>query len=145
MIDTGSETVIAGKYRVSRMRHAVVIGFKAYVESCWVSPIETKLFDKLPEAEQIARLNEHENAQRQLKSFSLACPLAQKYLETEEGWAKFAQLMLQKHHPEMTEADAFDLVVEHPEEFAKALSAAQGKMPASPKNGQAPAGIAAVL
>ncbi len=74
--------------------------------------------------------------QDDLRAFTLASPLAQKHMATEEGIACLAKLLLKKHHPAATEEDAFLVGQAMGKRMAEVLERAQG----SPPNGESPAG-----
>lgn len=138
MLNLGKETMLLGKWRVSRLGLRVIREFKDWVTDKLPDPmgLGEQYFKLLPPEEQLARLKQAEYQNDALRNFTMKGALAQEYLNTEEGAAKFAQLMLKKHHPNITEEDAFDIFQEAKADIENIIAEAEGKVP----NDQAPAG-----
>jgi hypothetical protein len=85
----------------------------------------------------MAKIREAETIDRQLKCFSMGCPLAKEYLATEEGACCIVLAMLRLKNPMATDCDAFAVIAELGKSagLQTALDRAQGSLP----NGQAPA------
>jgi hypothetical protein len=142
MLNTGTDTTIHAlgeEFIVSKLHLLKVT--REYCE--WIkdrlpNPVEDigeQYFKLLPPEEQLARIKEAEKIKRQLKCFTLTCDLAKEYLSTEEGAAKFLQLLLVHHHPDMTVEKAFQIAMDAGEaEIQRAFSRAQGSV-ASGGNG----------
>jgi len=130
LLNTGSETKICAlgkEYIVGRLELRVSREFKDWIVKTQLpEPMDKEIFDILPREDQIAYVKEQERTSRDLRCFSLGSELAQKYQQTEEGAAKFAQLMLQKHQPDITEEEAFSVLIEAADQFTAAMQAAQG-------------------
>lgn len=143
MLNTGLETTIHAlgqSWTISRLELRITRDFRDWIKTQITDPlaIGEKFFAMLPAEEQIARVKEAEAIKRDLQSFSLNCDLAKQFMATEEGAAKFLQLLLKQHHPEVTEEQAFSIAMEAGPQLEKAIAAAQGKMPHS-GNGASPA------
>ena len=132
MIDTGSETRIAGRWTLGRLELRITREFKQWIQERLADPLNKEIFEFLPRDEQLARVKEQERITKDLKCFSLNSGLAREYLQTEEGAAKFLQLLLQRHHPDITEEEAFDVFMAYPQEVAAALDRAQGQSLGNP-------------
>lgn len=131
-------------WTLGRITLALVRGFRDWIKEQLPDPVGPvgKIFDKLPEEEQIRRVKEAERIGNELKCFSMQSQLAQDYLRKEEGQAKWAQLWLSEHHPEIDEVTAFSVFIEAGPQIAKAFEVTGGsvKIPGQgpPGNSQAP-------
>lgn len=91
---------------------------------------------KISEAAIMPYFKEAEDTARQLKAFSLACPVARKHLSREEGVAEFYRLLLSAKHPSVTEEDALYVAINDKASLAEAIEHAEGS---PPKNAAPPA------
>lgn len=135
MLQLGKEqrfTVDGKEWVLSRLTLKIVDQFREWIVSVLPDPLAMgdKYFAMLPAAEQIARVKEAEQNKIDLACFSIQSPLAQRFMATERGIAKLAQLMLQEHHPDITEAAAFDVMFSLQDQLAVILEESQGKLPA---------------
>lgn len=107
-------------------------------------PFETveRYLGRVPEAETVRQLKEAEDIRDQLRFFSLACPLAQRAMATEEGAAKLFHLLLLEKDPKATEEDAFEVAthLNQEEQAAAVVAAAQGGTRSSAEGNAQPAG-----
>jgi hypothetical protein len=134
MLNTGSETTVQAlgqSWTISKLHLLKVTReFCLWVRDRLPDPIGDigeKYFNLLPPEEQTARVKAAESIKRQLKCFTLGCDLAREYMTTEEGAAKFLQLLLLHHHPDMTVEKAFEIAMDAGEGvIQQALSRAQG-------------------
>src|SRR5262249_4996521 len=134
MLQLGKDTQIQanGKlYTIARLELRIVRKFKEWVESIVGDPfaqINDKYFDLLPKEEQLALLKQAKQDKDDLACFSLNGPLARRFLQKEEGIAMFGRLMLEKHHPGISEEEAFDVWLAVGEAaMNKALASAAGE------------------
>jgi hypothetical protein len=97
-------------WTLGRMTLEMVLAFRDWIKERLSNPLEgpiAKYFDQLPIDEQIARVKKAEQIANDLACFSMASSLAEEYLRKEEGQAKWAQLWLSEHHPNIDAATAF--------------------------------------
>jgi len=104
---------IGGKaYTLSRLTLEIRKQFAEWVQSHIPDPLETvaKHLEKFPkDVQNLLATEAWKASQRRL---DIDGPEVQAALETEEGNTKLTQLLLQKHHPEITEAEAYDLALQ---------------------------------
>lgn len=104
--------------------------FKDWVAEIVGDPFETveRYLGRVPETETARQLKDAEDIRDQLRFFSLACPLAQRMMGTEEGAAKLFHLLMLEKDAKAAEEDAFSVVLHLNEEAktAAVLAAAQG-------------------
>jgi len=134
MLQLGQDTkvnALGKEYTISRLELRIVRAFKEYVAGIVGDPyaqINDRLFDLLPKEEQLAMLRQAKQDKDDLACFSLNCPLAKRFLQMEEGIAVFGQLMLKKHHPDVTQEEAFDVWLSvGQKELNKAIATAAGE------------------
>jgi len=134
MLQLGQDTKVTAlgkEWTISRLELRIVRAFKDYIAGIVGDPyaqINDRLFDLLPREEQLAMLRQAKQDKEDLACFSLNCSLAKRFLQMEEGIAVFGQLMLQKHHPDITQEDAFDVWLSiGQEQMQKALASAAGE------------------
>jgi hypothetical protein len=115
VLQLGQDTTITAlgkEWTISRLELRIVRAFKEYVASIVGDPysqIDDRLFDLLPREEQLVMLRQAKQDKEDLACFSLNSALAKRFLQMEEGIAVFGQLMLKKHHPDVTLDEAFDV------------------------------------
>jgi hypothetical protein len=115
MLQLGQDTKVQAlgrEYTVSRLELRIVRAFKDYVAGIIGDPfaqVNDRYFDLLCREEQLAVLKQAKQDRDDLACFSLHCPLAKRFLEREEGIAVLGRLMLRKHHPDITEDEAFNV------------------------------------
>lgn len=144
MFNPGSETPITlpdGRtFTLGRLEVRHIRALRDFVAAREGDPFELaeRFLGKIPQEESLRMIREAEEIKKQLRCFSLACPLAQKHLATEEGLAFLLLQLLRGHHPQATESEALavGLYLSQTEETAAVLAAAQGE--ASAKNAAAP-------
>lgn len=128
-------------FTIGRLEVRHLRAFKEWVAQQEGDPFEVveKFLGRVPEAESLRQLKEAEQVRDCLKHFSLACPLAQRYLATEEGGARFLRPLLRPAGgKEATEDDALAVYLHMARRgLAEALERAQGEGPAG--NAPAPA------
>ncbi len=136
MLQLGQDTSVKAlgkEWTISRLELRIVRAFKEYVAGIVGDPyaqINDRLFDLLPQEEQLAMLRQAKQDKEDLACFSLNGPLAKRFLQMEEGIAVFGQLMLKKHHPDITQEEAFDVWLSvGQEQMNKALASAAGEAP----------------
>jgi hypothetical protein len=143
-MDLGQETAVTVKDKVwvlGRFTMGVLEGFRDYVREQEGDPLDglDMLVKSLPPAEAIAMVSEAKERKRQLRAFTLACPVAQEHLKTEFGGTKIIHLLLLEKQPKATMTDAFEVLIGGGgEKLAEILQRAQGEV--AVKNGQGPAG-----
>jgi hypothetical protein len=116
MFELGREvtkTVNGKAYTFSRLERHIIEGFRDWIADQVGDPFADveRLLDKLPADEAKAMVKEAKETRDQLRSFSLGCPLAQRFLRTEIGMGQLAFLQLRGHHPDITPDDAFQVVL----------------------------------
>lgn len=91
---------------------------------------------KLPPEKAFELFKEADAIAKQLQMFSLDCPIAEQFLETELGCAEYVRLLLQAHHADST-ADTAMAILEHlgAEKVRKAAQQTQGRGPAGNATG----------
>jgi hypothetical protein len=145
VLKLGKETTVnaLGKtWTIDRPELKVIRGFRDWIEEQLPDPmaIGEKYFAMLPPEEQLRRVKEAEDAKHQLKCFTLQSPLAKQYMAMEEGAAKLTQLLLQKHHPDVTVEEAFMVLQEIEPQLGKILADGRGEVPgAGPVSGNSAA------
>lgn len=153
MLNLGTESQITanGKtYTVAKLQASAVLfawrDWIADVEDCpppsFTRKIDPQFFALMTTEEQKEWFTRSQFLRKQLKGFSLQCALAKEYLSNESALAKLAQLLLRKHHPDITEQEALEVAECDPAKFSEALHAAQGEAPAGPPNADSPAPLA---
>jgi len=105
----------------------------------WRDWIKSQLGDPLEVVERMAAvmedesvlplLREAEETRRQLESFSLGCPLAQRFLDSEEGAAQLVWHMLREAHPKADLEDAFAVAQVLAANMNEVLDTAAGSVP----------------
>ena len=136
MLNLGAESTIdidGRTFRISRVTVEVISGYRDWIRAQIGDP-----FDKIEKVkhyvaadELTKRIGQAEAILEQLESFSLSCPLCQRFMGTEIGLAKFWHMLLLKHQPKATLDDALDIVFakgKEAMEVAKALELATGKL-----------------
>jgi hypothetical protein len=145
MLKLGKEHVVEAlgqKWTFGRLSLAVIRAFRDWIEQQLPDPMAMgeKFFNLLPPDEQLARVKAAESTKQQLKCFTLKSDLAKEYMGTEQGAAKLVQLLLQKHHPDVSEDDAFLILQDIGPQLAEILSGARGEAPGlGPVQGNLPA------
>ena len=133
---------IGGKhYTFSRLERRIVEEFRDWIAECEGDPFaEVKaLLGQLDSATAKAMIEEAKLTKQQLHAFSLACPLAKRYLTTELGLGQLFYLMLRQHHQDITPDEAFVVATTMAaEESERVLQQTQGTPPPE-KNAPAPA------
>jgi hypothetical protein len=107
----------------------MVFEFRDWIKTKLVDPLAgpiAKVFDKLPVEEQIERVKEAEKITKQLNCFSMSSALAKEHLSYEEGIAKFGEIWLRQHHPDIDSKTAFLVMQEVMPELAKAFPGDNG-------------------
>lgn len=141
MLNLGQEQTVKTSeraWRLSRLEIPILHGFRDYIAEKIGDPFARaeKVIKMLPASEARARILEAEAVQDQLEGFSLTCPLAQRFMKTEEGMSRLVRLLLLKHQPEATDNDGLQILLQiGMEEAAKVVQNAEGRLP----NGHAPA------
>lgn len=119
-------------WTLGRITVGLIEAFAAWIREREPDPFAAaeRFVDKLPREDALKLLDEAKQKADQLASFSLASPLAKKWMNTELGAAKLAQLMLVQHHPEMDEETAFSIFAAiGPEQLAQAIQNGTGHVP----------------
>lgn len=98
--------------------------------------LETKWFDRLPPDEQVKRITRAEDIKRQLKRFTLQCPLAREWMTNERGAVHFLYLLLKPNHPNITQKQVFCIAQEAGPALKAAVDSAVGVPPVG--NAQTP-------
>ena len=134
MLKLGKETRVNSQgqtWTIGRPELKVIREFRDWIADNLPDPmsIGEKFFNMLPQGEQLARVKEAEDARMQLRCFTLQSPLAKKYMAMEEGAAKLFQLLLQKHHPDVTTEQAFAVLQDLEPELGKILADGRGELP----------------
>lgn len=143
MHNFGKETTVQAhgrSWKLARLDLGVIRGFRDWVREQLgdYGAVAERFIDKLPADKAMQLVKDVSEVEKQLRGFTLQCPIAQQYLATESGAAKLVHLLLVKHQPEATEDDAFAIVVElGQEELRKKLEEAKGEVPGG--NAGAPA------
>jgi hypothetical protein len=117
-------------WTVSRLTVGVIESFRDWVAQQEGDPFENlpdRFLDRLPPEEVSRLLKEAKDVKDQLKGFSLACPLAQKWIKNERGGAYLVALLLQQHQPGATADDA--LAVMEAVGLEKVIADAHGTVP----------------
>ena len=99
-------------WTLGRITLEMVFAFRDWIKERLPNPLEgpvAKFFDKLPVEEQIERVKKAEQIGNELACFSMTSALAEEYLRKEEGQAKWAQLWLSEHHPDIDPSTAFSV------------------------------------
>lgn len=135
MVNLGREThvTIDGKtWIVGRVELSVLEEFRDWVREQVGDPFDhvERLAKILPPAEVVAMAKEAQDIRNQLASFTLGCPIATRFLNTEFGMARLFLAMLKTNHPQATLNDAFRVLqVLGAEKAAKAISDGTGNLP----------------
>lgn len=145
MLELGKVTkvkVLGKDWTVSRLELRVIDAWREYLVECVGDPFadcDRPWFDKLPDAEKVARIKAAEKVADQLKAhkFTINCEVSQQAMQTEKGAARFGRLMLEEHHPEIDDDTAFQVWLAIGPELDKVMRRAQGRVPGG--NGAAPA------
>lgn len=143
MLQLGKETTVHArgkKYTLGRVTLAVIFGFGEWIKEQLGDPfaLAERFVGRLPADEWTRLFKEAEATARELEAFTLATEVARRFMKTERGAAKLGQLMLQEHHPDVSEDEAFDVLAEIGlVELNKAVKRGTGKVPE--KNADAPA------
>lgn len=142
MLDLGKESVVEAlgeSWKMGRLELRVIRGFRNWIRERIGDPYAAveRFLKVLPQDMLLARLKQADAIAEELDRFSMSSPLAAKWMQTEEGAVKLAQLLFLSNHPDLTEEQAFQILQENPEGVATAIKAATGRMPGG--NGQAPA------
>lgn len=106
-----SFTVEGKAYTLSRFGLPLLQELTDYAISQMENPFDelSKIIDKLnPELQQKAYEDARLEKQRQ-KSLNYKSPEVQAFFNSEKGAVKALQLLLRKHHPTISETEAFDL------------------------------------
>lgn len=142
MFELGREVVktVGGKaYRFARLERSIVEEFRDWIATQEGDPFTNvkELIGVLDPAAARTWVAEAKEVKDQLRSFSLGCPLAQRYLKTEIGQGELCYLLLRKHQPEITRDEAFAVwTAIGAEEYGSVLAKTQGS---PPKNAEPPA------
>ena len=134
MLKLGKETVVTAlgqKWTIGRPELRVIRDFRDWIEKQLPDPMSMgeKFFNLLPPDEQLARVKAAEDAKQQLKCFTLQGSLAKTYLAMEEGAAVFMQLLLRKHHPDVTLEQAFEILQEIEPQLNQIVADGRGEAP----------------
>lgn len=129
------------EWTVGRVEIRVIRAFRDWIAERLGDPFAAaeRWVDKLPPEQAVLMVREAEQTRDQLASFSLGCPLARRFLATEEGQAVLFQLLLEPAHPDVTEEEAWRVAQALGEKAAEVLAKASGEAGAAPKNAQHPA------
>lgn len=144
MFSPGREVRIETKDRVvilSRLEYAILLLFRDWIKEREQGRLDEikAMWDFLDAEQKRAWTDEAKQINDQMRAFSFACPLAQKYLGTELGIIEILYHLMQKHQPGATRDDAFRLLAEiGAAQALGALKKAQGTPPAE-KNASTPA------
>ncbi len=150
MLELGKPTVV-GKWTVARLELRIIMAWREWLVEQVGDPFEDcskPWFDKLPKEEQLARVKAAEKIVEQLKPhrFSIDCPVSQDAMKSVSGAGYFGRLMLQDHHPDITEEDAFQAWVKDiGPHLDKVMKRAQGKVPGGSGGNGTPPGEAGDL
>ncbi len=144
MFDPGKESTLVAlgrTWRTSRLEVRVVFGFRDYIRSAMpadpFADVE-RLARFLPAEEVVRRVREIDARLEQLEKFTLQCPLAKEHMATEAGGARFVQLLLEKHQPDVTLEEALQVALELGQSrMGQVVAAAAGQSPGG--NGGGPA------
>jgi hypothetical protein len=119
----------------------VILGLRDWIAEQEGDPFEglKELMELLPKEEAIALVKEAREVKQQLKSFSLNCKLAQRYLTTELGMLKFTELLLRSAYPDMSDREVLAVTMAYGEKIA------EEKKRKPEGNGQAPATMTGVM
>lgn len=136
MLQLGKEqtvTVDGKAWKLGRLELSIVNDFRDWIAERLPDPlaIGEKFFAMLPPDEQLARVRQAEQQKLDLACFTLKSPLAVEYMSREAGIAKLGQLLLRKHQPNVTEAEAFDVFFALQDQMGELLAKAEGKSPPS--------------
>ncbi len=117
-------------YHLGKLTLAILRQFEAYVAERVGDPFEhvERWLGRVSEAETMRQLKVAEDLRDQLRFFSLAVPIAQRAIGTEQGLSKLLHLLLLARDTKATEEDAFSLAL-HLSEKAQAaavIASAQG-------------------
>lgn len=138
MLHLGREVTVKAlgrEWTLSRASLGLVRAFRDWVKGREADPpgylggLPEEYFRLLPKEEQLERVKRAESVNKQLRGFTLGCPLAKEHLGTEEGAAAFLRLLLLEHHPDVTDEIAFAVAVEAGEQLQGAFQEANGKLP----------------
>ena len=144
MFQFGKETTVTAggkKYTLSRLERRIVEEFRDWVREQEGDPFAAakELLPHLDPATAKQLIADADATKKQLRAFSIGCPLAQKYLGTELGLAELVYLLLRDKQPDVTREEAFALVLEAgAAEVAKKLKETSGEAPGA-KNAEPPA------
>jgi hypothetical protein len=109
-----THTVGGKKYVFSRLKRWIVLAFRDWIKEQIGDPfaVAARFQDHLPDETVKQMVKDGEKIKEQFESFSIGCPLSQRFLATEIGLGQLAYFMLQEMHPDITEDQAFDVVTE---------------------------------
>lgn len=116
MFEPGREVTheVEGKrYTFARLERRVIVEFRDWIAEQIGDPFADveRLIDKLPPEEAKTMIREAKETCDQLRSWSIGCPLAQRFLRTELGLGQLAYLQLRDHHPDITPDEALRVVL----------------------------------
>ncbi len=142
MFQLGKETTVKvgnKSYTFSRLEKSIVEEWRDWIKEQIGDPFEIadKYLEKLPPEQARELIAEAQGVARQLKGFSMGCPLAQQWLQSELGMGQLAYLLLKPKHPAITEDEAFAVMVDLGNQMAEVIAKANGKLPE--KNSPEPA------
>lgn len=144
-MDLGREVEIeAGgrTWRLGRLTVDVLFGFRDWIKDQVGDPFARldRVLDRLPKEEALAAIREADDVCRQLERFSMQCPLAREWMNTELGAARMFQLLLLRHHPQATMDDGLLVAMElgRRGQVEAALARSQGSAGGGPGNPEAP-------
>lgn len=146
MLNLGKETKVRAlgrEWTFSRVTLGRIREFKAWVKWAVGDPfaVVERFAGRLSETEVARMVKEAEATVKDLESFTLGSPLAQKWMRTEEGAAELARILLAEHHPDIDADSAFAVLSElGGNALAKAVADGSGHLPA--KNVAGPDGRA---
>ena len=134
MIHFGEEqTIQVGDkaYRLSRWKLRHMRAFRDWIAERIGDPFAhlDRLIDKVPVELAREEIRRAEEVRDQLQAFSLASPLAQKHLLTEEGLYRVAALLLGEHHPDASEEDTWNVAMAIAYRLSDTLTKASGQIP----------------
>ena len=119
-------------WTVGRLTVDVVLQFRDWIKAKTGDPFAhlERFIDKLPAAEAVTLIKEAKAEQDQINCFSMQTPLAQRWMQTEEGMAEFLRLLLLPRHPDVTRDAAFSVAMAAGQQaVAEAIDKAHGQLP----------------
>lgn len=142
MLSLGKETTVEAlgrTWRLGRLELRVIREFRDWIAAKVGDPFAKveRVLKFLDKEEGLKRIKEAESIADQLEGFSLQCPLAIQYRQTEEGMAILFRGMLRQHHPDVTDEQAFAVLQAAGEKSQGIVADAQGNLPNAGQPGTA--------